>query len=222
MADLNINSSNEAGAAETSLSLLSELEQASSISQRTLSGRLGVALGLTNALLKRAVHKGLIKVQQVPAKRFAYYLTPKGFTEKSRLVAEYLSISLNFFRRARTEYDEIISHCERAGWKRVVLIGAGELTEIALLSSLDSEVNLAAVVDPGRNTNTFCGLPVLPSLSDVGEVDAVIITDATTPQQTYDALVKKFSPDKIFLPQILHVSRTKPELPPEHLEGEAT
>ena len=45
--------------------------------------------------------KGLVKMSQVPLNRYAYYLTPQGFAEKSRLTAEYLSVSFNFFRRAR-------------------------------------------------------------------------------------------------------------------------
>ena len=40
-------------------------------------------------------------MRQVPLNRYAYYLTPQGFAEKSRLTAEYLAASFDFFRRAR-------------------------------------------------------------------------------------------------------------------------
>src|SRR3546814_4310673 len=59
-----------------------------------------------SALLKRCAAKGLVKIQNAPARRYAYYLTPKGFAEKSRLVAEYLETSLHFFRGARSQYEE--------------------------------------------------------------------------------------------------------------------
>jgi DNA-binding MarR family transcriptional regulator len=66
------------------------------LNQRKLARQIGISVGLVNALVHRAVHKGLIKIKEAPARRYAYYLTPKGFAEKSRLVAEYLEVSLRF------------------------------------------------------------------------------------------------------------------------------
>ena len=82
---------------EITLGLLSAVGDETRHSQRSLASELGIALGLTNAYLRRCVRKGLIKVSGAPANRYAYYLTPKGFTEKSRLTAKYLSKSLRFF-----------------------------------------------------------------------------------------------------------------------------
>ena len=62
-------------------------------SQRHIAAELGIALGLVNSYLKRCVRKGWIKVNQAPARRCAYYLTPQGFAEKSRLTVQYLSTS---------------------------------------------------------------------------------------------------------------------------------
>ena len=93
------------------LGLLNMVDGNSSASQRSMAGDLGIALGLTNAYLKRCVKKGLIKVSQAPANRYAYYLTPKGFAEKSRLTTEFLSQSLNLFRHARAECTELFCLC---------------------------------------------------------------------------------------------------------------
>ncbi len=114
------------------LSLLTALEDGESVTQRGLAVRIGVALGLTNSLLKRAVRKGLVKVGEAPAKRFAYYVTPKGFHEKGRLVADYLTSSLTFFRRAREEYVDLFQQIRDRGYTRVALVGTGELAEIAI------------------------------------------------------------------------------------------
>src|SRR5436190_22361295 len=70
-------------------------------SQRRIAEELGIALGLVNAYLKRCVKKGFVKVSQAPARRYAYYLTPNGFAEKSRLTVQYLSDSFAFFRQAK-------------------------------------------------------------------------------------------------------------------------
>ncbi len=73
------------------LGVLQAVEAGEVRSQRHLAAELGIALGLANAYVKRCIRKGLMKVSEVPARRYAYYLTPQGFAEKSRLTAEYLS-----------------------------------------------------------------------------------------------------------------------------------
>jgi len=137
------------------LSLLAVLEDDGHATQRGLAARIGVALGLTNTLLKRAVRKGLVKVKDVPAKRFAYYVTPKGFSEKSRLVADYLSSSLSFFRQAREEYTDVCQLAVDRGHKRIALYGAGELAEIAMLSAQGVGAELTGLVQVGTNQAEF-------------------------------------------------------------------
>ena len=92
------------------LNILDTAEQNEHISQRDLSRKLGVALGLANSYLKRCVRKGLIKVQQAPANRYLYYLTPKGFSEKSRL-----TVAVRGFRSCRdsdsADFGAQIGHC---------------------------------------------------------------------------------------------------------------
>src|SRR5271157_2281578 len=85
------------------LGLLESVERDGAQSQRKLASDLGIALGLVNAYLKRCVKKGLVKIGQAPARRYAYYLTPHGFAEKSRLTVEYLSSSFGFFRQAKAD-----------------------------------------------------------------------------------------------------------------------
>src|ERR1700761_4608464 len=95
--------SRDNGDPEIVLGLLTSIERDSRVTQRKLARDLGIALGLANAYLRRCVRKGLVKVSQVPLNRYAYYLTPQGFAEKSRLTAEYLSVSFDFFRRSRND-----------------------------------------------------------------------------------------------------------------------
>src|SRR5690349_8309728 len=94
---------NESGDDRILLGLLESVERDGGQSQRRIASELGIALGLVNAYLKRCVKKGLVKVSEAPARRYAYYLTPQGFAEKSRLTVEYLSHSFSFFRQAKLE-----------------------------------------------------------------------------------------------------------------------
>ena len=80
---------------EITLGVLSSVQDNHEVTQRVLAKDLGIALGLTNAYLKRCIRKGLIKVQQIPRNRYAYYLTLDGFTEKSRLTSQFLCTSFH-------------------------------------------------------------------------------------------------------------------------------
>src|ERR1700759_1132336 len=118
------------------LGLLESVERDSGQSQRRLASELGIALGLVNAYLKRCIKKGLVKVSEAPARRYAYYLTPQGFAEKSRLTVEYLSYSFSFFRRAREDCSSVVKIARAHGWNRVVLVGVSDLAEIATICAL--------------------------------------------------------------------------------------
>ena len=144
--------------ADADLDLLTAVERGEVVTQQTLKHELGVSVGLINALLKRAVKKGLVKVREAPYRRFAYYLTPQGFVEKGRLVADYIEFSLELFRDARDQYAEIFRDIRERRLDSVVLIGGGELTEIAVLASFGEEAVVTAIVDPGANVH--------PSLRD--------------------------------------------------------
>lgn len=187
------------------LKLLDHFGTDRSRSQRDLARRLGVSLGLVNALIHRAVRKGLVKIRQVPAQRYAYYLTPKGFAEKSRLVAEYLDYSLTFFRTARQEYAEIFAHCAACGRNRIVLCGAGELAEIASVAASGIGVTVVAVFDRATNQPRVAGIPVLRDLAALDPGDVLVVTDGRDPQGMYDALIATRSPAQIFAPPALMV-----------------
>ena len=115
------------------LGVLSAIEENERATQRAISEELGIALGLANAYLKRCVKKGFVKVQHIPANRYAYYLTPTGFAEKSRLTADYLSMSFNFFRSSREQCAEQFAACQNRRWTRIALAGCGDLAEIFTL-----------------------------------------------------------------------------------------
>src|SRR5882757_4810067 len=130
------------------LGLLSSLESDAERSQRHIASELGIALGLVNAYLKRCVKKGLIKVHDAPARRYAYYLTPQGFAEKSRLTVQYLSHSFSFFRLAKADCASAFDSAKANGFDRLVLAGKSDLAEIAILCAVEADVKIVAIVEP--------------------------------------------------------------------------
>lgn len=194
---------------QATLGLLAALEAEEPHTQRSLAARIGVALGLTNSLLKRAIHKGLVKVSQAPAKRFAYYVTPKGFTEKSRLVAEYLSTSLSFFRQAKEEYGVLFAELKEKGIDRIVLCGTGELAEIAVLAAHELDIEIQFIVQQGSNLEEFCGYGVRNNLIALQNeyVSAVIITSIDAPQEVYNQACNEISDISIHTVPLLHINK---------------
>lgn len=186
--------------------LLASVEREAHVSQRKLASELGVALGLVNTYIKRCVKKGLIKVQQVPSRRYAYYLTPHGFAEKSRLTAEYLAWSLTFFRRARGECAELMAEANRRGWRNVGLAGGSDLAEIAILSAAEQGVSVAILVDAGMRNPTLLGVCVAARVADVApEPDGWVVTGIVEPQTIYDGLVAEFGAARVLAPCMLSI-----------------
>src|SRR6202167_4952425 len=105
------------------LGLLESVERDGAQSQRMLASDLGIALGLVNAYLKRCIKKGLVKVGQAPARRYAYYLTPHGFTKKSRLTIEFMSYWFTLFRRAKIDCMAALEAARARGYVRIALVG---------------------------------------------------------------------------------------------------
>jgi len=208
--------SNQQGDSTILLDLLTAVERDSALTQRSLSQDLGIALGLANAYLKRCVSKGLIKVRQAPLNRYAYYLTPGGFAEKSRLTAEYLTISFNLFRDARRQCAEILADCAAHSFRRVALVGDGDLAEVAVLSAGEFKVDIVCVIDDDSVRQQCIGRPVVSDLAAAQKLcgsaglDALIVTDMISPQATFDAVSALdagtgMSIDRVFVLGILRI-----------------
>ena len=189
------------------LEMLEAIHERSDVTQRRLAGRMGVALGLTNSYLKRCVRKGLVKIHQAPANRYLYYLTPKGFAEKSRLTGRYLSISFTFYRRAGVSCVEAFAHCRYRGYHRIGLCGASDLAEIAALRALEHDIEIDCVLDPDHRGERFLNLPVVRT-PDARAVDAWLLTQLADPQLEYERLVVAVPADRVIVPGILGVMTT--------------
>jgi len=192
--------------AESTRLMLDVIETQDSVTQRGLAANLGIALGLTNIYLKRCINKGLVKVRKAPARRYAYYLTAKGFTEKARLTAKFLSRSLSFFRLAREDCSELFLACEARGITRIALIGTGDLCEIATLAAHDSGVEVVAIFDEETNRQQFAGIAVIRDLAALAETGAVVVTDMKDPQAAYDRMAAMLGSERVLFPSLLRLS----------------
>ena len=153
--------------------ILTRIEAEDKISQRSLAKELGIALGLTNLLIRRIVKKGWVKVINVKPNRVRYLITPMGIAAKARITRSYLDSTLRLYtetrERIRERLDTLSEEWPPAdapaaganGEKRIVFYGAGEVAEIGYITLQGSDLRLVGVVDD-RRRKPFFGFPVYP------------------------------------------------------------
>ena len=177
------------------LQLLEALEQESTITQRTLASRLGIALGLTNLYLKRLIRKGYVKCVTVSPNRLVYALTPKGVARKGRLTYEFMKYSLDFYRDARQHLRRSLSRAV-AQRQRVAIYGTGDAAELVYLLVRDMGLELVAVFSP-EPAEPFLGVRVLPIVEhSTVAYDVLVVAVLERPAGTVKLLRQCGVPDE--------------------------
>ena len=113
---------------EKELSILEKIHKSKdSIKQRDLAKIAGLSLGMTNAILKRLVEKGLITIKKVNNRNIVYAVSPQGIEEVS-------ARSYNFFKRTiknvvvyKEAIDDIIKEAKAKGFKKIFLAGKSDI-----------------------------------------------------------------------------------------------
>jgi len=142
------------------LRLMGEIDRLENHSQRELSRQLNLSLGLVNAFLKRLVNKGYFKVKTMPRNRVKYFLTPEGLARKSKLTAEFLHYSINFYRDIKSLLLNKFSEMEVRDVRAVLFCGAGEVAELAYLYLQLSKIRLVGIIDERLQGKGFFGFRI--------------------------------------------------------------
>lgn len=91
------------------LKVLKTIEEESDIKQRELSKRLDYSLGKINYLIKSLIEKGWVKVKRFNNSNqkmaYLYYLTPKGFEQKKKLMSNYLNQKMMEYEQLKIEIE---------------------------------------------------------------------------------------------------------------------
>ncbi len=173
--------------------LLTKLSDNPETTQRDLSTEIGISLGMVVSYLKTCVQKGYVRSKQVAPQRWVYFVTPKGFTEKSKMVAEYLHRSMSFYRDSRLQLEHLFHDCQNNNLQNIAIIGEGEMTEIALLVAKNYNLTLHPK-SPEENLTSF---------------DGVLITDIKNPQGVFDNLTSSIAEHKILSIDALCITRRR-------------
>jgi len=161
------------------LNLLQELEKNPIVSQRDLSHKFGIALGVTNACLKRMARRGWIRIMNLDRRRIGYYLTPKGLAEKTKLTLRLISWTVQHYSTLKDIIGERLLEMQIRGVERIVFYGVSDEMEIAYVTLQGSNLKLVGIVEDQEKMNRkkIFGF----ELTEVNQVetlkpDAVLIT----------------------------------------------
>ena len=129
------------------LSLLQELEKNPIVSQRELSNKFGIALGVTNACLKRMARRGWIRISSLNHHKIGYFLTPKGFTEKAKLTLHLISWTVKHYSTLKDIIGERLLEMQNKGVERIVFYGVSDEMEIAYMTLQGLNLKLVGIVE---------------------------------------------------------------------------
>lgn len=166
------------------LELLKHVEQTPRLNNRMAASKLGCSVKLAHELLKKMVARGSLHVRKLHARRWDYFLTPKGIAEKARLTYEFLDFSMQFYHEARRQSSRVCRDLAESKRRTVAFLGAGDLAEIVYLGVKEWTLELAEVYDDTRKE--FLGQPVRPLAKlAASQADAIIVClyDPTLPMQ---------------------------------------
>ena len=96
---------------ETHYRLLKLIAGNPEMSQRELADAMGVSVGKINYCLRAVIERGLVKVNNFKAnshkRAYAYYLTPKGGTEKTKVAIRFLQRKLAEYRDLKDQIEQL-------------------------------------------------------------------------------------------------------------------
>jgi len=97
------------------------------IHQRDLARIVGLSLGMTNAILKRLVKKGWLKIKKVNNRNIQYIVSPRGVDEITRRSYRYFKRTIKNVVYYKEAIAELIRSIREKGYSRLVLVGQSDL-----------------------------------------------------------------------------------------------
>jgi len=187
------------------LSLLQELEKNPIISQRALSNKFGIALGVTNACLKRMGRRGWIRITSLNHHKIGYFLTPKGFAGKAKLTLHLISWTVQHYSTLKDIIGIRLLEMQNAGAERIVFYGVSDEMEIAYVTLQGLNLKLVGIVEDEEKMNRkeVFGFE-LKRLNQIEilKPDAVLITSLTGQDEKKEKLGKFLDLQKVQIANI--------------------
>lgn len=180
------------------LTLLEAIENGEACSQRNLAKILNVSVGLVNSIIKRLAKIDCLTIRALSKNRVEYRLTHQGKLRKKKLSHEYMNYCAGLYGSAKNKirrclYDLINNETV----KRVIIIGANELTDLVVNVLNESSLSAAAIIDPENAGKECCGITT-GAISDLNVIsyDAVLILQEMNGNKIMPLLAQNGVPDE--------------------------
>ena len=90
------------------MTLLEVLNDYSEISQREISSKVGISLGMVNILINKFAKVGLVKIERLNGNKIRYMLTPQGFAVLSKKTIAYISKSYTAILQIKEQMNQVL------------------------------------------------------------------------------------------------------------------
>jgi DNA-binding Lrp family transcriptional regulator len=169
-------------------------------SQRDLSKKIRMSLGLVNTLIKRLTVRGIFETVTLSGNKARYRLTPKGIAEKSRLTKQYLSHSIQYYNGIKQIVSGVLVALKKDHRENIVFYGTGELCEITCIALSEHNIHNVKIIDDNKAGLTICGYKIYRNNEiEHLDFDAIVIMDIDDTSNSRKNLIDKGVPsEKIY------------------------
>jgi len=178
---------------KSELDTLVEIKNNPSTTQRSLSRKLNISLGLTNSILQNLIHRGWIKVQKMTGRKILYLITPEGMANVSRLMYNRFQETLHYYHYTKDLLTAYLMKLYQQGEKTINIYGTGQLAEITYYAGISTALKLNTIIGDDPSKKIFLGHEVL-SLSDFIEKYSQQLSEKSLKELL---IISTVSPDKL-------------------------
>jgi predicted transcriptional regulator len=139
------------------LNTLLEIKKNPTLTQRSLSHRLNISLGLTNAIIKNLIYRGWIKAKKDTGRKLLYIITPKGMTNVSRLMYKSFQETLHYYHYTKDLLTAYLIKLYQQGEEAVNIYGTGQLAEITYYAGISTPLKLNDIISDDPSKEKFLG-----------------------------------------------------------------
>lgn len=132
------------------LDLLKHIERNPRLSQHEIARKIGSAASMVNVYIERLEVKGYLVRDYQSSKTVYYNITSEGVKRKDHLSKKLMKELFNLYSLAKENVEQFLLDIEVDGYKKILIYGAGEITEMILgviLNRNRQSLKVVAVVD---------------------------------------------------------------------------
>ena len=139
------------------LDTLLEIKKNPSTTQRSLSRKLNISLGLTNAIIKNLIHRGWLKAKKDTGRKLLYIITPEGMANVSRLMYNRFQETLHYYHYTKDLLTAYLMKLYQQGERTINIYGTGQLAEITYYAGISTPLKLNAIITDDPSKEKFLG-----------------------------------------------------------------